>query len=374
MIDQKVKIAIIQFVNKNGGKENCGMTWNQIAERFGLKPCKNIRKALSDAYRYYGKKQTVGYDYEAPDGFEVTALYGSPDNFQVALRKKQKNVDNAKDFSKAIASLCKFSPKVEKFNHPLDTRKIKIAYELPIQDFHFGREPIDIAVKKYKHFTYSLINRVSGLYQIEKFIFPVGNDLFNSDNGKYTTTKGTQQFDFNFWHETFEKGSKAVIEVITSMSRIAPVEVIMVPGNHDFEKNFYLGAVIEAWFRNDSNVAVDNKFAPFKFTQYGQCMIMYEHGELNPKDYFVIMPTERPTMFAETKFREIHTGHFHKEMLVDEMRGMKVRFIPSLATNSIWERFQGYSNLKTAQGFKWHRTQGLIGIEQIHDIQGAEQV
>jgi len=369
MIDSKTRKEVIEFLDRCGGKNECGLTWGQIAERFNLRPTEAIKKALSDLNRYYKKTgRACPVDDSIPEGFEVVAIYGSRENPMLSLRKIKDESIKADDIKKAIDSLSKFSPKVEKINYATNKARLSIAYEIPVQDFHFGREDINVAAKKYLDCVLELARRVVGSYHVEKFIFPVGNDLFNTDGIKYTTTKGTPQFDYNPWHETFEKGSKAVISAITVLSNIAPVQVVMVQGNHDFERNFYLGCTLAAWFRNNKNVTVDNEFKPFKFIQHGQCMIMYEHGELKPADYPIIMATEQPQMFSETKFRETHTGHFHKEMIVDEARGVKTRFIPSIAPNSTWEKYQGYANLKIVQGFKWHRTHGLIGIEQVNDI------
>lgn len=134
---------------------------------------------------------------------------------------------------------------------------------------------------------------------------------------------------------------------------------------HGNSKMFYVGDVVDAWFHNNDNVIVNNNMHPFKFHHYGNNLIMYEHGELKTQDYPLIMATEVPRLFAETKYREVHCGHFHKEML-NEFRGVKVRYLPSIAPNSQWEKKSGYKHLRAAQGLVWHQRDGLVSIHQIN--------
>ena len=89
-----------------------------------------------------------------------------------------------------------------------------------------------------------------------------------------------------------------------------------------------MGDVISAYFHNDENIQVYNEVGKFHFFEYGNNLVMYDHGEVKSADYPLIMATEYPLEFSRTKFREVHTGHLHKEML-NEYRGIKVRYLPS---------------------------------------------
>jgi hypothetical protein len=73
----------------------------------------------------------------------------------------------------------------------------------------------------------------------------------------------------------------------------------MVPGNHDYERNFYLGDSLEGWFYNNPNVTVDNSANPRKYYKYGQVLIGYTHGnEEKVTDLPLIMAHERSTDWA----------------------------------------------------------------------------
>jgi len=68
-------------------------------------------------------------------------------------------------------------------------------------------------------------------------------------------------------------------------------------------------------------------------------------------------------MFATTEFREAHCGHYHKEQ-VNEYRGVKVRFLPSICALDEWHKKMGYGSLRAAQAFIWNHDEGLEGYLQ----------
>lgn len=262
----------------------------------------------------------------------------------------------------------KFSPKKFK-ESPKEVGEVMIEFAIP--DFHIGRVPVEEAKELFKEVVQDFAQRASTIHKIEKIVFPIGNDWLNTDNSAYQTTRGTQQFDVDSWETTFRYGWQILVEAIEYLAEIAPVDVIVVAGNHDRNRMFYIGDVVSAWFNKHEDVTVDNSTNEFKFTSYGDNLIMYEHGELKPFMYPVIMADEQPHKWAASKFREVHTGHFHKEMVLDEIRRVKVRFLPSIAKNSKWEKQRGYKNLKQSQLLVWHKTEGLIDILLKNKIEDA---
>lgn len=374
-----VREGLLKFVIERGGKERCGLTWKEIAENFGLDAEDPIViKRLSDWYRYYLQTGKILPDPESHGGhsdkvvvktglsiedlkeYNISKAWGRPDNLQVVIEKKTLVQEDL--LSQIVEDISKFSPKVPKIERKVPPEAI--AYEVCMPDFHFGRIPVADGAAAYKQVFENLILRCTE--PIERLILPIGNDLFNSDNIQYTTTRGTEQFDYDEWKTTFRTTWQTIVECINWAKQIAPVDIIMVPGNHDMTRVFYLGEILQGWYHNDANVTVDNSMEDFKYYLHGNTMIMYEHGELKPSEYPLIMAESRPDLWAASKYREVHTGHFHKEMVLDEYRTVKVRFIPSLAPNSAWESKKGYKNLKCAQAFRWSKEHGLLGINQVN--------
>lgn len=365
------RIEIMNFVVTSGGKENLDLTWREILERFNIEGTEENLKRVSDWYRYYKRSGNITPDetlyseelgetcgFSAPKGFKVKSVWGKDGNYQMSFTRDTENSIDVKEELKDFIS--KYSTKVEKLNLKSEN-KIPIAYEISIPDFHFGRVRTEEAVKLFLNSIVELVSRVSSGYFIEEFVLPVGNDFFNSDSVSYTTTKGTPQFDYEEWRELFRAGYKTILDVVNYLSQIAPVKIIMVPGNHDEQKTFYMGEVFEAFYRDNENVEVDNSLMSYKVWSYGVNAVMFDHGLLK-ENYIAVFATEFPKEFSNSKIRECHNGHIHVEV-VKESRGVKTRFIPSIASRSDWEKKSGYKNLRTAQAFKWHKTKGLIGVE-----------
>jgi len=241
-----------------------------------------------------------------------------------------------------------------------------IAYEISLPDIHYGKEvgdTLEVLEDEYMYRVKSLIDKAEGL-DVERIILPIGNDGMNSEGYSRATTKGTPQQDCAEWQQTFVGYCALIVRAIKYLSSFAPVDVVVVQGNHDFERMFYAGEFLHAYFRNNTTVTVDNSLNTRKYYQYGVNMIMYTHGDKEkPAEMPLIMATERPMMFAESKFREVHCGHLHKEM-VNEYRGIKVRFIPSICKNDSWHKAMGYEAKRVAQAHIWNKSTGYEGYLQ----------
>jgi hypothetical protein len=209
-----------------------------------------------------------------------------------------------------------------------------------------------------------LHRKADGL-EIERFLLPVGNDGLNSEGYSMATTKGTPQQDSMMWRQSFRGYWHLVMKAIDYLAEHAPVDVIVVQGNHDFERMFYVGEVLNAMYHNNKNVTVDNSLDTRKYYEYGINMIMFTHGDKEkPQELPLLIATEQPEMWSRAKVREVHCGHKHKEML-NEYMGTKVRFIPSICGNDAWHKTQGYvGTLRCGQAFIWNKNRGLEGYLQ----------
>jgi hypothetical protein len=250
------------------------------------------------------------------------------------------------------------------------------ALEINVPDLHLGKlawgkenggddYDIKIAVAEYKKAVKELLSRVNPL-TLEKFILPVGNDMINIDNKANTTTGGTPQSCDSRFGKIFQTAKELLIETIDELSQIAPVEVIVIPGNHDTVAMFTLGEVLDAWYHNNDQVNVSNTHTPRKYHQYGNNLLMYVHGH-NEKlsELGIICATEQPHLWAATKFRRVHVGHFHhskqvKYLDVQEYQGFTVKILNSLSANDAWHEEKGYKSLKGAEAFLYHRDKGLL--------------
>ena len=286
----------------------------------------------------------------------------SGDNrFSVVVKGEDNVMKETK--TQIIELLESFSPKVEKEYKPVED---PVVYEVSLPDIHYGKidgQTLDEAEDLYMDTIKDLMNKASGL-NIERILLPIGNDGMNSEGYSRATTKGTPQQDSAPWQETFVGYCNLMVRAIAFLARTAPVDVIVIQGNHDYERMFYAGEFLRAFFLNDERVLVDNNYESRKYYEYGTNMIMFTHGDKEkPAEMPLIMATEEPEMFARTQHREVHCGHLHKEM-INEYRGIKVRFIPSICGNDEWHKMKGYEAKRTGQAHIWNKERGYEGYLQ----------
>jgi len=242
----------------------------------------------------------------------------------------------------------------------------------------------EIAVRDFSNAGRELL-AVYEKYNIEHILIPLGNDLFHVDTlavgGKgATTTRGTQQDIDTRLARMFTHGRRAVVELIDAAREIAPVTVIMVPGNHDEQTVYKLGEVLNAWYRNDKRVEIIYGPNKRKYWQYGKNLLAFTHGEefKRKRDNLVsIMATESPPeMWASTTHREWHVGHNHigmaKVWLGDpseelwEGRAVRVRSLPGLTPEDSWHYTEGYKHRRTATALVYRKSGGVLGIHEFN--------
>lgn len=247
--------------------------------------------------------------------------------------------------------------------------------ELSIPDLHIGKlawgeetgedYDIKIAVESYKKAISTLLSRAP-LQSLAKIVLPVGNDLIHIDNAENQTTAGTVVDTDSRFAKIVQVAKKLLIETIDELKQIAPVEVIIVRGNHDSTVTFLLGEVIEAWFHADPLVTVDNSPKWRKYYQYGKVGVQLTHGDKEKHEELgMIFANEEPQLWADTKFRFCKIGHFHKTKKlnwvgVDSKPGFQIEVIPSLSGTDEWHSGKGYLSNKQAKAFLYHKEEGEI--------------
>lgn len=254
--------------------------------------------------------------------------------------------------------------------------------EINIADLHLGKLcwapetgsnwDTKIASKTFLSCLSEAIQRASA-FEYSRILFPIGNDFFNSDNLYNTTTAGTPQQDDIRWQKTVKSGRELLITAIDFLSQYAPVDVLVVQGNHDFQRMFYVGDTLELWYSNSKNVTVNNSPRVRKYYQYGLNLIGFTHGKEEPiKDLPLIMAQEAPReMWASTRFREMHLGHMHKKKTVqyvstDEHKGVVIRWMRTLSAPCEWSTKKGYvGDTRAGEAILWNDLKGVIANFEI---------
>jgi hypothetical protein len=242
-------------------------------------------------------------------------------------------------------------------------------------DIHFGRltwneeSGSDYDIKIAEEMVTSVLDKllyfVSNM-DVERIFLPIGNDFFNVNSKTNATVRGTPQQEDTRYQKTFKRGRQLAISMIERCLNIAPVDVMIVPGNHDEERSFYLGDSLECWFHNTKSVVIDNGAKKRKYYQFKSNMIGLTHGSAEPIGKLpILMAMEQPLMWASTKNREWHLGdkHHKKDMLLksDEGSGIMIRLLRSLVAADAWTFDNGFVGTeRAAEGLLWHPEDGII--------------
>jgi hypothetical protein len=247
--------------------------------------------------------------------------------------------------------------------------------EIAVQDLHIGKlawmeetgndYDTKIAVDAGEAAITDLLDQARA-YPLERILFLLGNDFFHYDNLAGTTTAGTAQDRDSRFAKMFLAGQRLATSSIERLAEVAPVEVMVIPGNHARIAEWNLGQVVDAWFRNDKRVTVHNSPSPRKYYDYGQTLLGFCHGDTEPHSKLpTIMPVEEPRRWSKTRYREWHLGHMHTSKRIDSkpvdgVNGVRVRILQSLSGTDKWHKDQGYvGEPGCAEAFVWNYERGL---------------
>lgn len=226
-------------------------------------------------------------------------------------------------------------------------------------DFKIARDRLVNSAKKY-------IDKF-GNRKFEKIVFPIGNDYFNSE-ATGDTTGNTRQDNDTRYSKMFKQGLKAIIEVIELFKQIAPVEVLLVQGNHDFYISFYAACSLEFKYENDEFVTIDSSPTTRKYILFGKNLFGFAHGSEEKERIFTLMQSEVPELWGKSLYRDWFTGHFHK-LSVEEKGGVNKWSIPSLCGTDAWHAKMGYTqSIKRVACFVYDKEYGLTEVSFINMV------
>ena len=333
-------------------------------EKYKVKTSEGYRKDRS--VEWHVKEGTVvSGDVSDSGKMLVVPLY----HIEVRLVRKTDEIRARSIVLDIINDAKNYAPKYPKIIYP--KLNGNMMYEIDMPDIHFGRltwreesgEDYDIKIAK------EVVNKVldkllsyTKLFPIKKILFPLGNDFFNVNSKSNTTVHGTPQQEDTRWQKTFRLGRELAVSMIEKCSKIAPVDVLIIKGNHDEEKTFYMGDSIFSWFHNNPNVSVDNGAKGRKYYLYGKNLIGFTHGSEEKVDKLAsIMPTEVPDLWAKSTYREFHLGDKHHLIEVDEINGVVIRTLRGLVAADAWTFDHGFIGSKrAAQSFVWDYQGGWV--------------
>ena len=261
-----------------------------------------------------------------------------------------------------------------------DTRKTKPVkdphlLEINIPDLHYGslcwapesgeNYDSEIAAERYLTAIERLLSLSNG-FPVEKIHFPIGSDFFNTDTPQGTTTAGTMQHNDGRWQKMYAEGVGLMIQAINRLREVAPVEVILIQGNHDYQLSYCAAHAIDMHFAGVKPVTVDWSPRERKFRTYNQNLVCYTHGKsangrpIPDREWLKIVTAEAAKEWGNTRWHEVHSGHTHHQT-TNENGALIVQHLGSVSGTTPYEYSSGYvGSRKTAHAFVWHPENGTV--------------
>ncbi|MDD4564821.1 MAG: hypothetical protein PHE79_05020 [Eubacteriales bacterium] len=347
-----------KFITVRDGDE---MTPEFIIEAHGLKPC--MWEVVSYKNNFWntqikGGSKQISYQ---------SKLTVKPRSKGIDISEIDKYFEKKKfKYDKPLTNPLRYDPKGE-------------VIEINLPDLHSGLlawrketgTDYDIHITKDRFFKclYDIKERCEGK-KFKKIIFVTLGDLLHFDNDNQTTSKGTFQQADGRLAKIFDATLDMLIDGITLLGEIAPVEVIYIKGNHDEVTGYTLLKATEKAFRNDKNITFDTEPNPQKFKLIGKVLIGWTHGNMPKQNMGAWLQGTAKKEYGQSEFAEVHAGHFHSQKVIekkpvnynqtDEQNGIVIRYLPTISSASYWEHRQGYAkNVKTVMSFIWNEKTGL---------------
>jgi len=263
---------------------------------------------------------------------------------------KQAKDYSPEDFAKFLEN---YVPNKVVVEHQMDVSDLEreiVDIEISIADFHLAKKTLegeDIETKKEQYLSVlsDLVGKIMRNFQIGKTVFPISNDFFHTDNYQNQTTAGTPQDVLVGYDHEYEEGFDLLVEAISYLAAVSDsLEVILVQGNHDRTKSFYLAHALEIYFQTNRRVSFQREHSTTKSVLLGDTFIGYHHGNCKIDELPLLFATGKDaSKFGNAKYREIHTGDKHHYM-AKEIKGVRIQQMPSLSGTDRWHLDNNYVN------------------------------
>jgi acetone carboxylase gamma subunit len=264
----------------------------------------------------------------------------------VFSKRKQAQDYSPEDFTKFLENYKPTNILVTKIPNFKDVVNVEIS----LSDYHLAKRTVDgdnspeARALRYFNVAQSLINKVVSNYHIDTVILPISNDFFHTDNYQNQTTQGTPQDTIMDYSEEYELGFSVLVDTINMLRQYASqVVVVLVQGNHDRTKSFYLAHALDVFFKEVADVDFIREHSVVKGITLGNTFIGWHHGNCKIDDLPLLFAThpEYSKAFGNAKYREIHTGDKHHYM-AKELKGVRIQQMPSLSGTDRWHLDNNY--------------------------------
>ena len=198
-------------------------------------------------------------------------------------------------------------------------------------------------------------------------------DLFHYDTPDAKTTRGTPLERDGRLERMVETGSAALVALVERSAETCPTDCVVVPGNHDETMTAWFRLLLRTHFAKDRRVTVHNVYTHRQYLEHDGTLLGFAHGDKARGKLPSLMSLESREAWARCRYREIHTGHLHKQAArirrvvdsdgIDTVDGVVVRTAPALCPPDDWHAQEGWIGSRQAmETFLYRAGGGLAGM------------
>jgi hypothetical protein len=292
----------------------------------------------------------------------------------------ERNLPYEDDITNSFKELMKDMPAIS----IVESRKRRIikdngiAGEMAIYDPHFGKlawkdetgyrhYDTKIASKDYSYVTENCLDLLAPA-KPEKIFYVIGQDLYHIDNMGSHTTGGDHTLDVD---GRITKIHKTVFinmrDALYKTSRMSPVEVIWIPGNHDYLASYMLVFALKEHFRGYSRITFDITENPRKARLWGNLLVGWAHRIVGkPTVWSNELSQAFPELWGKSMFREWHHGDQHKKQDVKitpvfTSGGVVCRQMTALSPVDQWHTTNVFTDaVPGGEAYLWSKEKGVF--------------
>jgi len=188
---------------------------------------------------------------------------------------------------------------LEVFNEWIKAKRSKkttdweLLWVIPHFDLHIDKyvNGTEQYLKEINDKTFDIFNLMRKQW-VDKVLYVNGWDYFNSD-WKQKTTKGTEMHNSMTEKESFRHWLRNQIEVIETLSKEVPTDVMYLSGNHDDLKLQAMSDAVDIYFSKDGRVNINNDDQYRKYYDWGTTTIWAGHWDwVKDKDLLSVYAME----------------------------------------------------------------------------------
>lgn len=260
----------------------------------------------------------------------------------VFSKRKEAKDYSPEDFAKFLQNYKPNNISVTKVSRANDKDYVDV--EISIADYHLAKRTVDgdndptTRALRYFNVAKSLIEKVEANYNVNTVVLPISNDFFHTDNYQHQTTNGTPQDTIMDYADEYEVGFALLVDTINMLRQhSSTVQVVLVQGNHDRTKSFYLAHALDVYFSDALDVEFMREHSIVKGLTLGNTFIGWHHGNCKLEDLPLLFAThpKYSHQFGDAVYREVHTGDKHHYM-AKEVKGVRIQQMPSLSGTDRW--------------------------------------